>query len=160
MKPCPCTSGRSYSDCCGKFISGKAPAPTSEALMRSRYTAYTQADMDYIERTMKGKALEGFNKQDVMRWASGVKWLGLDVIDALEESPKGWVEFKAHFLQGNQKQILHERSEFLLEGGCWYYIDGTSPKAIPVKTSKMGRNDLCPCGSQKKFKKCCGAANR
>ncbi len=27
----------------------------------------------------------------------------------------------------------------------------------PVKTSKIGRNDPCPCGSGKKYKKCCGA---
>ncbi len=25
-------------------------------------------------------------------------------------------------------------------------------------TPKVGRNDPCPCGSGKKFKKCCGAA--
>ena len=24
-------------------------------------------------------------------------------------------------------------------------------------TAKAGRNDLCPCGSRKKYKKCCGA---
>ncbi|MDD5059515.1 MAG: preprotein translocase subunit SecA [Candidatus Omnitrophica bacterium] len=32
-------------------------------------------------------------------------------------------------------------------------------KALPVKSSgqpKVGRNDLCPCGSGKKYKKCCG----
>ena len=30
----------------------------------------------------------------------------------------------------------------------------------PIKRSapKVGRNDPCSCGSQKKFKKCCGAA--
>ena len=26
-----------------------------------------------------------------------------------------------------------------------------------VKTQKVGRNDPCPCGSGKKYKKCCGA---
>ena len=25
------------------------------------------------------------------------------------------------------------------------------------KTAKIGRNDPCPCGSGKKYKKCCGA---
>ncbi|MBA2405658.1 MAG: SEC-C domain-containing protein [Bdellovibrionales bacterium] len=31
-------------------------------------------------------------------------------------------------------------------------------KLMPIKreTSKVGRNDDCPCGSQKKHKKCCG----
>jgi uncharacterized protein len=31
--------------------------------------------------------------------------------------------------------------------------------AIPVRTTpKIGRNDPCPCGSGKKYKKCCGAS--
>jgi preprotein translocase subunit SecA len=33
------------------------------------------------------------------------------------------------------------------------------PKADPVRREgkKVGRNDPCPCGSGKKYKKCCGA---
>lgn len=27
---------------------------------------------------------------------------------------------------------------------------------IPIKMIKIGRNDPCPCGSGKKYKKCCG----
>jgi uncharacterized protein YecA (UPF0149 family) len=30
------------------------------------------------------------------------------------------------------------------------------PRFRPA-TTKAGRNDLCPCGSGKKYKKCCGA---
>ena len=29
-------------------------------------------------------------------------------------------------------------------------------KSTPKKTKKVGRNDLCPCGSGKKYKNCCG----
>jgi len=32
--------------------------------------------------------------------------------------------------------------------------DGTAPKKQPVKVSKIGRNDPCPCGSGLKWKKC------
>ncbi|MDD5447779.1 MAG: SEC-C metal-binding domain-containing protein, partial [Actinomycetota bacterium] len=32
-----------------------------------------------------------------------------------------------------------------------------SPSPSPSHTSKVGRNDPCPCGSGKKYKKCCGA---
>ncbi|MDE2060711.1 MAG: SEC-C domain-containing protein, partial [candidate division NC10 bacterium] len=28
---------------------------------------------------------------------------------------------------------------------------------IKVVGKKIGRNDLCPCGSGRKYKKCCGA---
>jgi SWIM/SEC-C metal-binding protein len=30
----------------------------------------------------------------------------------------------------------------------------------PLISMKVGRNDPCPCGSGKKYKKCCGAAKR
>ena len=39
--------------------------------------------------------------------------------------------------------------------------DGTLKKKPVVKkaSQKVGRNDPCPCGSGKKYKKCCGAGN-
>jgi preprotein translocase subunit SecA len=30
-------------------------------------------------------------------------------------------------------------------------------RSAPAKPGKVGRNDPCPCGSGKKYKKCCGA---
>ncbi len=39
-------------------------------------------------------------------------------------------------------------------------IHGESDKSIkkePVRVKKIGRNDPCPCGSGKKYKKCCGS---
>ena len=32
---------------------------------------------------------------------------------------------------------------------------GRRPKQLVRKHAKIGRNDLCPCGSGKKFKNCC-----
>ena len=34
----------------------------------------------------------------------------------------------------------------------------SKPQLDDIDTSKIGRNDPCPCGSGKKFKKCCGSA--
>ena len=48
---CPCDSGRPFAACCEPYVSGRTPAPTAEALMRSRYTAYTLQDADYLLRT-------------------------------------------------------------------------------------------------------------
>ncbi|MGE0616813.1 MAG: YchJ family metal-binding protein, partial [Bacteriovoracia bacterium] len=45
---CPCGTQSNYADCCERYISGKQYAPTPEALMRSRYTAYTKAEMGYL----------------------------------------------------------------------------------------------------------------
>jgi len=35
--------------------------------------------------------------------------------------------------------------------------EGGGPVTIRRKEKKVGRNDPCPCGSGKKYKKCCGA---
>ena len=47
-KACPCGSGKEYAACCGPVISGKAAAPTAEALMRARYSAYVKAEIGFI----------------------------------------------------------------------------------------------------------------
>jgi len=44
------------------------------------------------------------------------------------------------------------------EGLAWARpVDSALPQTVVRTTPKVGRNDPCPCGSGKKFKKCCGA---
>ena len=148
METCPCGLNKSYADCCERFVSGNQIPQTPEELMRSRYTAYTQANVDYIAATMKGSASLDFNKEHAKELAKQIKWLDLKVIQAKQEGEKAFVEFVARYLINNKPDVIHEISEFNLEDGRWYYIDGITPK--------IGRNDACPCGSQKKYKKCCG----
>ena len=38
----------SYAACCARYIEEKLPAPSAEALMRSRYTAFALGDIDYL----------------------------------------------------------------------------------------------------------------
>lgn len=147
MNTCPCGSNKDYNDCCGIYISGKELPDSPEALMRSRYTAYAQINIDYIGSTMKGPALQHFNADEAREWAQKLTWEGLTVLHSKTLGAKGWVEFLAKYSVHGHHQSLHELSEFMLENGKWYYIDGTTPK--------VGRNDLCFCGSGKKFKKCC-----
>jgi preprotein translocase subunit SecA len=55
-----------------------------------------------------------------------------------------------------QKKKDKEMAELQFVGG-----DGSSSgtKTAPVRSNKVGRNDPCPCGSGKKYKKCCGAGS-
>ncbi|WP_252507484.1 YchJ family metal-binding protein, partial [Escherichia coli] len=78
------------------------------------------------------------------------EWLGLTVFEHCWQDADniGFVSFVARFTEGGKTGAIIERSRFLKENGQWYYIDGTRPQ--------FGRNDPCPCGSGKKFKKCCG----
>ncbi len=151
MMLCPCQSQKPYADCCEPFITGHARPQTPEQLMRSRYTAYTQANSDYIVDTMQGKPLEGYDKESSKQWAQSVHWLGLAVLDAPKaQAKKGFVEFIASYEENGIVKKIHERSEFARSGdeSRWYYVAGQTPK--------VERNAACPCGSGKKFKKCCG----
>jgi SEC-C motif domain protein len=158
MENCPCGSNKTYAECCGIFISGQMLPPTPETLMRSRYTAYTKADIAYIQNTMMAPANLDFDPEEAEAWANYVKWLGLQVLAASQDGDKGSVEFMAHFSHDNNKQVLHEISEFLRVGQKWFYVNGVGPDQKPLSRAsrKLSRNDTCPCGSQKKFKKCCG----
>jgi SEC-C motif-containing protein len=122
MQLCPCCSKQSYDDCCGVFIRGTALPATPEQLMRSRYTAYTQANIDYIARTMRGPAVKDFNYQAAEKWAKAVNWLGLKVIRTDSKPPRGWVEFIAYYADHYANHDLHEVSEFYLDNGQWFYI--------------------------------------
>jgi len=52
----------------------------------------------------------------------------------------------------NTKEVEVEK-EHVHGPGCHH---DHAPKSAIRHTPKVGRNDPCPCGSQKKFKKCCG----
>lgn len=59
---CPCGSGQSYDQCCGPVIAG-GPASSPEALMRSRYTAFTKGNIDHLVSTLAPEALKDFNRE-------------------------------------------------------------------------------------------------
>ena len=159
---CPCSSDKPFDQCCGPYISGAAAPPTAEALMRSRYTAYTRHDIDYIARTLAPESRLAFDAQAAKTWATQARWLKLQILatdKGREADCEGVVEFVAAYEQGGARIDHRERSRFRKsEEGVWYFVDGAAASdRAPVRAAKVGRNDSCPCGSGKKYKKCCGA---
>lgn len=122
---CPCGAGKQYQACCGRYIDGQELPPTAETLMRSRYTAYTQANIAYIQATMQGKAAEGFDSQTAAAWAKAAKWRRLKVLKTFSNpsnSDLAYVSFTAYYIWQGKPQSLHETSEFQLIDGRWYYM--------------------------------------
>jgi len=156
---CNCGSGREYEECCGPIISGDIAAPTPEALMRSRYTAFGRNEMDHLRDSLVEEHRGEFSADDVLRWNRDTTWLGLEILETSEFGDEGMVRFKATFKHKAGTQSLTERSSFVRREGRWYYFDGEQEtETVRNETPKVGRNDPCPCGSGKKFKKCCGSA--
>ncbi len=152
---CPCGSGRSYEGCCGPYLDGAKEAPTAEALMRARYTAYVRVDEAYLSRTWHPTT-----RPPDLGLDDGTRWLGLSIHRTEAggaADPKGLVEFTARCSVAGTPGSLREASQFVKEAGRWYYLDGDAPRTPLVKAEKIGRNAPCPCGSGKKYKRCCGA---
>ncbi len=122
---CPCDSGLAYGECCGPWHAGLREgihAPTPEALMRSRYSAYVLGQIDYLLTTWHASTSPGELE------LSPVKWLGLEVRHAQATGDAGVVEFVARLRENGKGVRLHEISRFVREDGAWRYIDAQMPE--------------------------------
>ena len=161
MELCPCGSKKHYDQCCHPIIIGKEKAKTAEQLMRSRYSAYAKHEIDHIINSYHPDKQKDFDREETKKFAKQSVWLGLEIKETIDggiDETIGQVVFIARFKFKKSIQIMHERSNFQKFEGNWYYVDG---KSVPIKqvirsTNKPGRNELCLCGSGKKYKKCCG----
>ncbi|MDR0567876.1 MAG: YchJ family protein [Spirochaetaceae bacterium] len=161
MKLCPCGSGASYSECCEPYITGVKQLSTAETLMRSRYSAYVEHAIDYIVDTcIRKEGNQDIDIQQTKSWSEKSQWLGLNVLSVSQGGPEdteGSVEFEAVYEYEGLKDIHHEKAKFKKQNGKWLYDEGEIvPKTIVRSAPKVGRNDLCPCGSGKKYKRCHG----
>lgn len=158
---CPCGSDIPLNDCCKPLIDGTAKAKTAETLMRSRYTAYTLQNIDYLAATLSPGELQRFDKDGTALWARESTWMGLEIIATsagASDDTDGTVEFKAHSRRDGVVQEHHEVSRFQKFDDVWLYCGGkdVGPVQFRRDAPKTGRNEPCPCGSGKKYKKCCG----
>ncbi len=161
---CPCGSGLPYEACCEPLINGTGNAATPEELMRSRYCAYVLQNIPYLARTLHPSQRNDYDEDGAARWSRESQWLGLEIISASGASPgdqTGTVEFKVHYIRDGMTLVHHELSEFRRSDGTWYFYDGKLVGAPQIRraTPKVGRNDPCPCGSGRKYKKCCGVGS-
>ncbi|MCW2316319.1 SEC-C motif-containing protein [Rhodoblastus acidophilus] len=164
---CPCRvredDKREFAACCGPYLARTAAPPTAEALMRSRYSAFVKHDIDYLCETLTAEQRKTFDRESTTNWANS-EWLGIDIHETengLEGDEMGTVTFTAHFIHKGKPLPHKEKSLFNREGPekRWHFAGEISIKNAPVVLGeRAGRNDPCPCGSGKKYKKCCGAA--
>lgn len=130
--PCPCGSELAYGECCGQWHVGVrqgAGAPTPEALMRSRYSAYAlqgqdPAMGDYLLATWHPSTAPGEMEPNPF-----LRWVGLQVLHSAMSTDAGVVEFIARFKENGKAAQMHETSRFVREDGRWYYVDGVMSEA-------------------------------
>lgn len=107
---CPCESQLAYLQCCGQYIEDTVLPPTPETLMRSRYTAFALNKQNYIQSTMRGKALTQSQKNHKGEPTQEVVWEGLTILSAKMKSDRhGFVTFKATYRIQDKFYVLHEK---------------------------------------------------
>ena len=119
---CPCGSGVDFAQCCGQYLNDARPAPTAEALLRSRYSAYVTGAEQYLmdtwhpsTRPVHGLQLEAH------------QWIGLKILEIIDGQPddkEGQIAFVARYKINGRAHRLQEISEFLQVDGRWFYVGG------------------------------------
>lgn len=128
-------------------------APVTESLLQWAESEGILADTDRLIRT-------------VHRWADAIVAKGMD--------PQYWGMAKNLAMQmqadgvdmGDQKAMQRYIAEYNLrllgQESADRFDFGVFSPPIPIVESspKIGRNDPCPCGSGRKYKKCCGGVKK
>lgn len=121
--PCPCQSGKTFGECCSPVISGEQAADSAEALMRSRYTAFTLCNDAYLLASWHASTRP--TGLDLAGGEPTPKWIGLQVRQHVQTGKdSAIVEFVARYRINGKAHRLHETSRFVREGHRWYYVDG------------------------------------
>lgn len=148
---CPCGSELTLDKCCGRYHQGEV-APSPEALMRSRYSAFVLGLCDYLLATWHPTTRPTELTPDPQ-----TEWKSLVIMSAEPAlGDSGQVHFRAYFYDSGRGRkgwhVLEEVSRFVKEQRRWWYVDG----APTLTRLKPRRNDSCLCGSGRKLKVCCG----
>lgn len=99
---------------------------TALELMKSRYEAYKNGDIDYVKITWDKKESKKIDWIEVIEWNNSVQWKELKILK-VEKGEKldtdGIVEFQAKYIdkKTNEEKLHHEISYFIKKGRKWYY---------------------------------------
>ena len=157
---CPCGSGSDFADCCGPIIEGTRESETAEQLMRARYSAFVTGAIDFIVSSTHSRTRKEIDLDFVRQWSETSTWRGLEIFETkVVNEDKTFISFEAQFTQNGEDHHHREKSLFEREDGNWRFVTGDELKnpTVRYETPKPGRNDPCPCGSGKKYKKCHGS---
>lgn len=154
---CDCGNKQDYADCCGIFHQDVTKIEEPQQLMRARYCAFVQGNDAFISLTDNPAIAKTDDYYQAVHATGELNWIKLEILDSTPiQDNQGYVTFKASYIEDDKLFILEERSRFekkLNSNGAmqWFYMDGNAHYGEPIK---IGRNDPCPCGSGKKYKKC------
>lgn len=130
-------------------------------LLRARYTAFALGYIDFIVSTHHSRTRHEVKREEIEDWSKNSQWLGLKIVEkeaGNEKDQTGTIIFGAKYQSEGETHDHWEKSFFEKENNEWRFLDAHGLVKGPLRRTepKVGRNDPCPCGSSKKYKKCCG----
>ena len=126
-----CPYGRGvYRSCCEPLHRGEKRAETAEQLMRSRYSAFVRAEVEYLLATHpEPDRDETVRRNELMRSCRQTRWQGLKIRDVQGggcDDMEGTVMFEARYRGG----VLKETSLFQRRNGSpegdWLYLSAVA----------------------------------
>lgn len=139
-------------------------------LYEKKEEEFTSAHMRELERivllrAVDAKWMDHIDAMDQLRHGINLRAYAQrdPVVEYKFEGYNMFEEMIASIREETIMHIFHARLETPLERKQQAMpqsakLDGEEEKKPAKSGEKIGRNDLCPCGSGKKYKKCCGAA--
>ncbi len=126
MSECPCNPEKSYEECCKPFHEGKEHAPSAEALMRARYSAYALGEIDYLLRSIPLIERKKFDRRSAKQWSQSADWKGLEIcsVDEKAQGTRAKIEFIARFEHDGEEHKHHEVGSFEKVRDRWFFLDG------------------------------------
>ncbi len=118
---CPCGTGLTYGQCCHRYHAGNHHAPTAEALMRSRFTAFAAGETDYLLDTW-----DPATRPAELTLDDRLEFYRLEILETEGGGPfdaTGRVKFQA-FYRGLADGVQEEDSTFRKVDGRWVYSLG------------------------------------
>jgi preprotein translocase subunit SecA len=119
-------------------------------IIDNQWVAHLQ-DMEHMK---EGIGLRGYGQLDPLKEYQKEGFaLFEELMDRIREETLNTL-FRIQLIRQRPDEIPRKKKKplHLSHGG-----DGSQPVTVRRKEKKIGRNAPCPCGSGKKYKKCCGA---
>jgi SEC-C motif domain protein len=126
---CPCHSKRPYGDCCRPYHRGELEAPSAEALMRSRFSAFALGLGAYLVRTLSAPHPDRADpnlERSLSQAKTTHRYMGLSIVHTSQEQ----VLFLARIFVKGRDQSFAELSTFADERdhnagpSVWRYASG------------------------------------
>ncbi len=144
-RPCPCTSKKTYGDCCAPFHKGERAVPDAPSLVRARYAAFALGELEFLYSTLHTNHADRVkhSRDHVLAAFRGAssqfKYMGLKLTDSRPADAQGTsqVLYLARIFRKGENVSFVELGDFREEDGAMRYLSGRIADASREDRSEL-----------------------